>query len=147
MPIADFNKDNPFVIIMKDKNSLIHNLSNETLKSILISLNICLIYTFIVTILCRDIRTIFIWSYIVIRFFIIFSQLVNTLKSKQKEFVNKVIYGNEYQLIFANNEKILEVISKQDEVIGMLRLTQFSAKMELVYVLIASAILMILCLI
>lgn len=147
MPIADFNKDNPFVIIMKDKNSLIHNLSNETLKSILISLNICLIYTFIVTILCRDIRTIFIWSYIVIRFFIIFSQLVNTLKSKQKEFINKVIYGNEYQLIFANNEKILEVISKQDEVIGMLRLTQFSAKMELVYVLIASAILMILCLI
>lgn len=144
MPIADFNKDNPFVIIMKDKNSLIHNLSNDTIKSILISLNICVIYTLIVNIFCKDIRTLFIWSYIVIRFFIIFSQLINTLKSKQKEFVDKVIYGNEYQLIFANNEKILEVISKQDEVIGMLKLTQSSARMEFVYILIASAILMIL---
>lgn len=144
MPIADFNKDNPFVIIMKDKNSLIHNLSNDTIKSILISLNICVIYTLIVNIFCKDIRTLFIWSYIVIRFFIIFSQLINTLKSKQKEFVDKVIYGNEYQLIFANNEKILEVISKQDEVIGMLKLIQSSARMEFVYILIASAILMIL---
>ena len=119
MALADFNQDNPFIIIMKDRAKDLENKCAKTISDMIIGIIIAIILILLSIFTIPDMR-----AYII--FLIIFGEAIDILnvytilKSSELAEVNNIIYGSEYAVITINNEHVLSVIEKIDYVRGEL---------------------------
>lgn len=125
MSIADFNKDNPFIVIIR-------KMENELYKEVMTLTKYMYVYTVItfilsctITIITKDLSLVL---------FSIFSILYNIYVWRnvvsKSEFanINRIIYGEEFSAILVNNEKLFDVIQSMNIAKGELHL--FNDKMN-----------------
>jgi hypothetical protein len=129
MAIADFNRDNPFIIIIR-------KLEDELYKKTLVMTKCVILYSVITFILSVSMT---IMSQNVVLFLLIIFTLISILHNavywklivSKGEFstVNKIIYGEEFSSTTVNNEKLFDMIQSMNIAKGELN----SFKTKLIY--------------
>lgn len=115
MAMADFNKDNPFIIIMKNRSSDVNRLSMNLIKTFIIS-SLCMLAISILGIVTLHSIIILIPTII----FILFNAylIINLVRGTEMKQVDQMIYGNQYSVIDINNEDVLKIIEQLDYIRG-----------------------------
>lgn len=113
MTMNDFNKSNPFVIIMRDRYNEFTMSAVKTLKSLVIEFIILFLgLTYII--LFEKYKLIFTASIsiLVISYFLNLFFLYKAIKNSETAQIDDMIYGNKYSIINVNNEQIFDIIQK-----------------------------------
>lgn len=113
MSMNDFNKSNPFVIIMRDRYNEFTMSAVKTLKSLVIEFIILFLgLTYII--LFEKYKLIFTASIsiLVISYFLNLFFLYKAIKNSETAQIDDMIYGNKYSIINVNNEQIFDIIQK-----------------------------------
>lgn len=117
MGMSDFNRNNPFVILMRDKSDELNLYFVKTIKFIIYEIILTIISVVSLYFVTRTINTLLI-------IFLILSNIINIFlfynsihHSKNYE-INQMVYGNGYKNINVNNEAILDIIEKINYMIG-----------------------------
>lgn len=111
MAMADFNRNNTFVIIMKNRADELSTKMIAMIKSFIV-ISLCLLILSIVSIftipnkIIPDVSILF----IILNGYYSF----NMMRSSSLKKVNDIIYGNAYSIIDVNNEDIFNVIENLD---------------------------------
>lgn len=115
MAISDFNKSNPFVIIMRDRADDLTRTSVSMVKDYIISI-ICAIIIGVMGIFILKTSIVLLITII----FEVYNALIllKTLSSAELKRVDDIIYGNAYNVIDINNEELFSVIEDIDYVRG-----------------------------
>ena len=116
MPIADFNKDNAFVITIRKLNLIINDNIIKITKKIIYISSILFIFSIIGTIFIRECWIVLIAALLLLIFNTI--KFNDILKDSKLKDVRDLIYGNEYSIIYVNNEKIFDMIQTIKEAQG-----------------------------
>lgn len=113
MSMNDFNKSNPFVIIMRDRYNEFTMSAVKTLKSLVIEF-IILFLELTYIILFEKYKLIFTASIsiLVISYFLNLFFLYKAIKNSETAQIDDMIYGNKYSIINVNNEQIFDIIQK-----------------------------------
>lgn len=119
MALADFNQDNPFIIIMKDRAKDLEHKCVKTISDMIIGIIIAIVLILLSIFTIPDMRAYIIFLIIMGEALDVYN-IYRVLKSSELAEVNNIIYGSEYAVITINNEHVLSVIEKIDYVRGEL---------------------------
>jgi len=129
--MADFNKDNQFVIIMRNEQNILYTQSINMTKKFILSV---ILY---ITISIFSIITNIYWlpicvlSILNIIFNIFEWRIILTVSSLNK--VNNIIYSDEFSSTFVNNEDIFNLIRLMNDAKG--RLSSYINKLTFDFIL------------
>lgn len=106
MAMNDYNRSNPFVIIIEKQNNDMETDMMKLIKTCIISIIIGIVSTILFLIQSPNISVL-----LIILPMIYFSSIIRgTLNSTSRLQIKKMIYGNEFKDINVNNEKALDII-------------------------------------
>lgn len=119
MPLADFNKDNPFVVIMRILSDELEKKTFEMTKTLIRTGIFISIFTILSAIFIK-------YGFILIPLFVMIMAYniitwTDIIKKSELPSVNKIVYGDEYSAINVNNEKLFEIIGNMNIAKGELK--------------------------
>ena len=117
MSIADFNKDNPFVIVIRKLEIDIYNKVMEMTKLLYVLSISSIIISIIISIIFNNYSSL-IFSLLTTLYNVVSWR--NIVTKGEFPTVNKLIYGDEFSAINVNNEKLFEIIQSMNTAKGEL---------------------------
>jgi len=117
MAMADFNKSNPFIIIMRKRSGEVNQGAIQIIKTFIISSLWMVLMSIADGLILQELVIT-----IVTIIFILFEafSIVNVLKGSAMMDVNNIVYGDHYSVIDINNEDVLKIIEQMDYIKGQM---------------------------
>lgn len=153
MAIADFNRNNPFVIMCRYKSEEIKNqMLNMTKEHLYTGVTISVTLILLIS-ECIIHRRYTYWFLLVGLILLIWYLLsINMLKKIINDSVyheiNSILYGNEYNIINVDNERLMDILLKADFILGriyqqkmMIKYTRYCILALLMLIMILSILL------
>lgn len=123
MSMSSYNRQNPFMYLMEVKQDELQMKSEKALKC-MIYMTILAFFELIVAIVCSIVFHTFyisIVSTIFVTIFI-FLEIRDCIKNAKNDEVDRMIFGDEFQYINLNNERLLSMINGFNVSIGRIEL-------------------------
>lgn len=126
MAIADFNRNNPFVIMCRYKSEELKNQMLNVTKEHLYT-GVTIAVTLILLILDSSIYRFYTYWFlllgliVLIWFLLSIHMLKKIINDSVYREINTILYGNDYNIINVDNERLMDILLKADFILGRIR--------------------------
>lgn len=153
MAIADFNRNNPFVIMCRYKseelkNQMLNMTKEHLYTGVTISVTLILLISECI-IYCRYTYWFLLVGLILLIWYLLsIRMLKKIINDSVYHEINSILYGNEYNIINVDNERLMDILLKADFILGriyqqkmMIKYTRYCILALLMLIMILSILL------